>query len=340
MRASAVAAMGAVILCIGLASLGPPLDAQTLASSCAAKGRGLGVSRVIEIDTAAGPRFGALQYPDLDVLEDGEVVLTFDDGPLRAYTQQVLDALAVHCTKATFFMVGRMAVSDPETVKEIAQRGHTIGAHTWSHRNLRTLPPHQARGEIELGFSAVQKAVGAPIAPFFRFPYLSDPKTMITHLEQRRIGVFSIDADAYDYRTRDPGVVHRTIVRQLLERRKGIVLFHDIQPSTARALRGLLDELKAHGFRVVHFVPKRAVVTLAEYDAIAEQELGRRRLLAASNPMAKRSLVWPIIGEATRLSPAAALSAGQTLQTDAPAALEQPRRAPPEPRWQDRVFGN
>ena len=59
--------------------------------------------------------FGA-PSPESSFLADGEVVLTFDDGPLRAYTVPVLDALAAHCVKATFFLVGRMAVADPELV--------------------------------------------------------------------------------------------------------------------------------------------------------------------------------------------------------------------------------
>ena len=103
--------------------------------ACTPGPNALGVSRVVEIDTSAGPRFG-VQYKEHDLLADGEVVLTFDDGPLRAYTKPVLEALQAHCTKATFFVVGRMAVADPEMVREYARLGHTVGIHTWSHANL------------------------------------------------------------------------------------------------------------------------------------------------------------------------------------------------------------
>src|SRR5688572_30295614 len=151
-------------------------------------GAALGVSRVVEIDTRTGPLFGA-PYRELSFLADGEVVLTFDDGPLRAYTMPVLEALAAHCARATFFLVGRMAVADPETVKEYARRGHTVGTHTWSHANLQAPTPLKARAEIELGFSAVQQAMGKPLAPFFRFPFLRDTKSMIFHLQERQIGI-------------------------------------------------------------------------------------------------------------------------------------------------------
>src|SRR5262245_28201006 len=104
-----------------------PVTAQ---EACTPGPDALGVSRVAEIDTRAGPRF-VFQYKEQDILADGEVVLTFDDGPLRVYTKPVLEALAAHCTKATFFLVGRMAVADPEMVREYARLGHTVGIHTW-----------------------------------------------------------------------------------------------------------------------------------------------------------------------------------------------------------------
>ena len=88
----------------------------------------LGVGRTLEIDTRAGPRFG-FQYQDPGLLADGEVILTFDDGPLRAYTRPILETLAAHCTKATFFLVGRMAVADPEMVRICPPRPHGRHPH-------------------------------------------------------------------------------------------------------------------------------------------------------------------------------------------------------------------
>jgi peptidoglycan-N-acetylglucosamine deacetylase len=267
--------------------------AQETCTPTVSAANALGVSRVAEIDTSPGPLFGA-PYKEPSFLADGEVVLTFDDGPLRAYTLPVLDALAAHCVRATFFLVGRMAVADPEMVKEYARRGHTVGTHTWSHANLRALSPAKARAEVELGFSAVQKAMGQPLAPFFRFPFLSDPKGTIAHLQERQIGIFSIDVDSKDFRTRDPGSVHRKVMAGLAHSGKGIVLFHDIQPSTARALPGLLSELKAKGYRIVHMQPKAPATTVAEFDSQAEQELDRRRTRLADQPLAKRSVTWPV----------------------------------------------
>ena len=275
-----------------LATMPAPALAQ---EACTPGPNALGVSRVAEIDTSTGPSFG-FQYKEQNILADGEVVLTFDDGPLRAYTKPVLEALAAHCTKATFFLVGRMAVADPEMVREVARLGHTVGIHTWSHANLRSITPLKARMEIELGFSAVQQALGKPVAPFFRFPYLADSRSMTTHLQERRVGIFSIDVDSKDFRTRDPGSVHRKVMSDLARSKKGIVLFHDIQPATARALPGLLADLKAKGYRIVHMQPKAEATTMPEFDAIAQVEFDRRRATVVSQPLARRALTWPVAG--------------------------------------------
>ena len=149
--------------------LASPLLAQQRAPAvdrCADKSRVLGVSRTVDIDGTGGPRFGLQQYKGNDFLADGEVVLTFDDGPLRVHTQAVVDALEAQCTKATFFMVGSQALADPEMVRQIYRKGHTVGTHTFSHADLRKMTPLKAREEIELGFSAVSQALGQSVAPF------------------------------------------------------------------------------------------------------------------------------------------------------------------------------
>jgi peptidoglycan/xylan/chitin deacetylase (PgdA/CDA1 family) len=301
-----------------------PAMAQDACTPTIPAGGVLGVSRVVEIDTSSGPLFGA-PYKESSFLADGEVVLTFDDGPLRAYTMPVLDALAAHCVKATFFLVGRMAVADPELVKEYARRGHTVGTHTWSHTNLKALTPLKARAEIELGFSAVQQAMGKPLAPFFRFPFLSDPKSMIIHLQERQVAIFSIDVDSKDYRTRDPGSVHRKVMADLSRTGKGIVLFHDIQPSTARALPGLLAEMKAKGYRVVHIQPKAHATTIAEFDSQAQAAFDKRRATVADQPLAKRALTWPVAANPPTAVPVVAKT---------PSPARAPRGSPAVPAKQ------
>lgn len=303
---SAIASPGAV------AELNP--DAK-VAPSCAERPDALGVARVVEIDTTSPTRFGNMQYKDIDFLRPGEVVLTFDDGPLRRHTLQVLNALEAHCTKATFFMVGRMAVNDPAMVQEIDRRGHTVGTHTWSHRNLAALSQAAGEKEIELGISAVSAALGKPVAPFFRFPYLSDPRRMMDYLHSRQQNIFSIDVDSLDYRTKSGDAVIKRIMAGLERRGKGILLFHDIQRSTGGGISELLRQLKQRGYKVVHIVPKAPVATLAKYDEAAAKELARHAKSAAGRPLAQRSVVWPI-STPDDIPPVEPLTASQSSSDD------------------------
>lgn len=247
-----------------------------LPPDCASRTDVIGLSRIVEIDTTGGPKFGHSHYKDVDFLADGEVVLTFDDGPMRRYTKPILDILDRQCTRATFFSVGKMALSDPEMLKETARRGHTVASHTWSHKKLSSLSAEQAKTEIELGLSAVTLALGAPVAPFFRFPYLRDSKAALAHLASRNMSTFSIEVDSEDFRSRNPGAVLRQVMSQLKVAKKGIILFHDIQPSTAGALSKLLEDMHKHGFKIVHLVAKSASTTLPEFDVMAKREAAKK----------------------------------------------------------------
>ncbi|HEY7549661.1 MAG TPA: polysaccharide deacetylase family protein [Hyphomicrobiaceae bacterium] len=279
----------AAILWCALAGVLQPAYAQ---EACVPGPGKLGIARTLNVNTANGPHFGS-QYRGSGFLADGEVVLTFDDGPSRSYTRAILDALAAQCTKATFFMLGQMALADPQLVKEVARQGHTVATHTWSHANLQALPQAKAQDEIELGLSAVQHALGKPVAPFFRFPYLRDTPLTLSHLKSRQLAAFGIDIDSRDFETKDASLVYDRVMRELAAKRKGIVLFHDIHASTARAVPRILEELRAQGFRVVHVVPKAGAETLAEYDTLAQEAAERRRVTAAAGPLAKRAITWP-----------------------------------------------
>jgi peptidoglycan/xylan/chitin deacetylase (PgdA/CDA1 family) len=73
-----------------------------------------------------------MQYRESLPLEDHEVVLTFDDGPLPPRTNHILDILASDCVKAIFFLVGRMATTYPDVARKVAAAGHAIGTHDWT----------------------------------------------------------------------------------------------------------------------------------------------------------------------------------------------------------------
>lgn len=248
----------------------PPAAAPTQAC---ANPNALGVSRTVEIDTTGGPGFGLEQYKAYDFLQPKEVVLTFDDGPWPHNTQAVLDALAEQCTKATFFTIGKHALWHPEILKQVAAAGHTIGTHTWSHATLSKLPEDKAKEEIEKGLSAVKIALGgnAP-ASFFRFPALKDPPELVKYLGTRNLAIFSMDLDSFDFKIRSSEGVVKSVFSKLEKKGKGIILMHDFQAGTAKAIPQILAELKAKGYKVVHMKAKEPAVSLAEYDAAALAE--------------------------------------------------------------------
>jgi peptidoglycan/xylan/chitin deacetylase (PgdA/CDA1 family) len=125
----------------------------------------------------------------------------------------------------------------------------------------------EAKDEIENGVSAVAVAAGRPLAPFFRFPGLSQTPELTAYLAQRNIGIFSIDIDSFDFKTKSSDKVITSVMNQLDKRGKGIILMHDLQHSSAVALPTLLQQLKAKGYKVVHLKAKSNVVTLPQYDA-------------------------------------------------------------------------
>ena len=229
----------------------------------------LGVSRTVEIDTTGGPGFGFEHFKQLDFLRDHEVVLTFDDGPWPT-TPAVLKALADECVKAIFFPIGKHATYYPEILRQVAAAGHTIGSHTWSHKDLST---HQdvrrkQKAEIEKAISAVKWALEdqGQEAPFFRFPALRHPPEMVTYLGTRNIAIFSTDMDSFDFKLRKPEQVVKSVMAKLQKHGKGIVLMHDFQKATSEAVPQLLAELKAGGYKIVHMKPRSAVTSLPQYD--------------------------------------------------------------------------
>ena len=245
---STVAASVLLASLLGIATAG--------AAECPADA--LGVSRTITVDPSEHRLVGSWQYGESLPLNDHEVVLTFDDGPLPPYTDRVLDLLAAECVKATFFMVGRMVQAYPAAVRRVYDEGHTIANHSQTHPfTFHKMSVDQASHEIEGGFSSLRSALGDPkaIAPFFRFPGLLRQTSVEQYLAAHNYMTWSVDLAADDWTHINNREVARRAISRLEARGKGILLLHDIQPATALAMPEILKELKARGFKIVHVVP-------------------------------------------------------------------------------------
>lgn len=349
------------LVLLSLASAWPAF-AQSAAGPSCDSARNLAVSRVVEIDASGGPLYGDIsKYAREDsFLKPKEVVLTFDDGPMPWITKSILDTLDRYCTKATWFAVGRMAIAYPNSVKDIMARGHTMGTHTWSHPlNLRRLSVAKATDQIERGFAAVAMAAGQPIAPFFRFPGLSDSDPLLAHLQSRGVATFTVDVVSNDSYIGDANKLAQYTIRQIEQRQGGIVLFHDIKAATAKALPIILAALTQKGYKVVHLRSKTNFEP--KPDLVAELQPALDKTLAAS----KGKTMVPFYGEVIpgyadlpvtelappprerRTGPATAsqssrkahdTSAGEEDEVARPAARPSRRRRPaPEPGF-DTIF--
>ncbi len=100
----------------------------------------------------------------------GQIALTFDDGPNPAWTPQLLDLLAKHRVKATFFLIGKYAGEEPYLTRHIAESGHLIGNHTWSHPNLALTAPKRVKEELKRTKQMLEHITGEPVR-FFRPPF-------------------------------------------------------------------------------------------------------------------------------------------------------------------------
>ncbi|MGO9316455.1 MAG: polysaccharide deacetylase family protein [Terracidiphilus sp.] len=100
----------------------------------------------------------------------GELALTFDDGPNPLWTPRLLDLLARRGVRATFFLVGSYAQSHPDLVRQIAAAGHSIGNHSWSHRNLALASSRCIEDQLSRTSQTLAQITGTP-PRFFRPPF-------------------------------------------------------------------------------------------------------------------------------------------------------------------------
>ncbi len=222
-----------------------------------------GVSRTVKIGPGSGASNVTGEFQTAVALRAKEVVLTFDDGPMPGPTDRILKVLDENCVKATFFVVGRMALAEPALTRRIRADGHTIAVHGHTHLNLLAMDHPAAVREIRAGYGAIQVALhGKQAAAFFRFPFLADNHGLQRYLVNQGISVFGggkdlIDSDDWmDISSQD---VAQRVMARLRSRGRGIILMHDIQPKTASALPHLLAALDKGGYKIVHMIPKAGV---------------------------------------------------------------------------------
>ena len=112
----------------------------------------------------------ALIAPRLAEDSPGELALTFDDGPNPTWTPELLDILASHKVRATFFLVGHYAWQEPELVRRIAAGGHIVGNHSWSHPNLAITPVREVQRQLKRTNDTSSRKLPASQSASFALP--------------------------------------------------------------------------------------------------------------------------------------------------------------------------
>lgn len=179
--------------------------------------------------------------------DDGDVVyLTFDDGPHPDYTPQMLDVLARHDARATFFVVGSLAQAYPDIIQRIAAEGHTIANHTWKHEDLAGL----SRAAFDETISRTQMVLGDLATPCLRPPYGSIDAFTREWASDHGLSLLTWDASPSDW-LRPPAEEIADYIVQLA--RPGVVLLmHDGGGDRSATVQGLdmaLERLADRGLR-------------------------------------------------------------------------------------------
>lgn len=172
------------------------------------------------------------------------VALTYDDGP-SDFTAQLLDTLAAHQARATFFMVGGYAVNRPELVARVTAEGHEVASHTMNHPDLTTLPLGEARAQVLNAGEILSNITGQPNT-MFRPPFGAINSEVIAAVGLPAI-LWSIDTNDW----RRPGQ-DALFERAALGARVGdIILFHDTHLDTVQAADAIIRGLRDRGFEPV-----------------------------------------------------------------------------------------
>jgi peptidoglycan/xylan/chitin deacetylase (PgdA/CDA1 family) len=196
-----------------------------------------------------------------------EVVMTFDDGPNPRTTPLVLDALKAHHIHAIFFMVGNMANNENKKIKPLIDRivreGHVIGNHTMTHKDLckKSTTPEMAAEEIDLGKKTIEAASGIKTV-WFRVPYGVRCEQVEKLLAERGLEHFHWDIDPQEWKHHNAEKAFKYVTGQLEKNSDRVVLLmHDIQPATTKALPQILDWIDAENVKrlAVHKKPIRIV---------------------------------------------------------------------------------
>jgi peptidoglycan/xylan/chitin deacetylase (PgdA/CDA1 family) len=201
------------------------------------------------IDRAVAP-FGGIGLVSGGNETRQAVALTFDDGPSRFNTPRLLDLLAEHEARATFFVVGESIDGNEDILQRLVALGHEVGNHTFTHPHTHALTRDQLRHELDRTNEAISASSSDVL--FVRPPFGKDRRRTVSVAAElgQQVVLWSIDSGDSRGRTAEEIVAH--VTRQA--RPGAIILFHDggkPRPTTLEACSQIIPELSAAGLELV-----------------------------------------------------------------------------------------
>ena len=174
-----------------------------------------------------------------------EIALTFDDGPHPVYTKKLLDGLRKRGVKATFFLIGENIEGNEELVKQMAEDGHLIGNHTYSHIQLTSGNRETFREELVKTNAILENITGEKVS-FVRPPYGSWDKSF-----EKELNMFPVlwNIDPLDWCSHNAECIAAKVVENAGD--GDIILMHDYYDTSVTAALEVVDVLQKRGFQFV-----------------------------------------------------------------------------------------
>jgi peptidoglycan-N-acetylglucosamine deacetylase len=193
-----------------------------------------------------------------------QIALTYDDGPNDPHTSKLLEVLAKHGVRATFFMMGRYVRRRPDIARAVAQTGHVIGNHTFSHPNLIFKSSAETRRELIECRQALQDAIGDH-SNLFRPPFGGRRASTLRIARELGLQAVMWNVTGYDWDAPTAALIEKKIVRQM--RGGDVILLHDGDHSafgadraqTVIATENLIRRYRDQGYEFATVEEMRAV---------------------------------------------------------------------------------
>lgn len=204
-------------------------------------------SRVVAVSSTVGNRELPIYCVDT---EEKKVALSFDAAWGNEDTSQILDILAKHQVKVTFFMTGGWVESYPDDVKAIYEAGHDLGNHSESHPDMTTLSDSQKTEELMSVHNKVKELTGYEMF-LFRPPYGAYDNQVITNAIANGYYTIQWDVDSLDWKDYGVDAIIDTVCNHKHLGCGSIILCHNGATYTAQALDTLITNLKNQGYEIV-----------------------------------------------------------------------------------------